>query len=130
MNSAACNQRILKEGVRKKTMSKKLQIDYIHVKKVEFGAKTELKDGILTVNKEELMDLAKSELFGSLDIKLAVPGESCRILGIHDVMQPRCKGRCPGNFVSGNLGEACTHGRRTHSSIKRSGDLRYILCEV
>ena len=53
--------------------------------------KTSLKDGVLTVNKQELIDIAASELFGSLDIQLAKPGESCRILGIHDVMQPRCK---------------------------------------
>ena len=66
-------------------MSKKLQIDYIHVKKVEFGAKTELKDGILTVNKEELMDLAKSELFGSLDIKLGCAGRK-----LQDPRNPRC----------------------------------------
>ena len=38
-------------------MSKKLQIDYIHVKKVEFGAKTELKDGILTVNQQGRHDV-------------------------------------------------------------------------
>ena len=57
-------------------MSKRLQIDYIRVKKVQFGKKTELSEGVLTVNKEELINQAKSELFGSLDIKLAVPGES------------------------------------------------------
>ena len=57
-------------------MSKRLQIDYIRVKKVQFGKKTELSEGVLTVNKEELINQAKSELFGSLDIKLAVPGLS------------------------------------------------------
>ena len=43
-------------------MSKRLQIDYIRVKKVQFGKKTELSEGVLTVNKEELINLAKSEL--------------------------------------------------------------------
>ena len=99
-------------------MSKKLQIDYIHVKKVEFGAKTELKDGILTVNKEELMDLAKSELFGSLDIKLAVPGESCRILGIHDVMQPRCKADAPETSYPGIWGKLAPMGEGRTVALK------------
>lgn len=40
-------------------MSKRLQIDYIRVKKVQFGKKTELSEGVLTVNKEELINQAK-----------------------------------------------------------------------
>lgn len=72
-------------------MSKRLEIDYIRIKDVQFGEKTSLKDGVLTVNKQELIDIAASELFGSLDIQLAKPGESCRILGIHDVMRPAAK---------------------------------------
>ena len=109
-------------------MSKRLQIDYIRVKKVQFGKKTELSEGVLTVNKEELINQAKSELFGSLDIKLAVPGESCRILGIHDVMQPRCKADAP--ETSWNLGKTCTYGRRPYRCIKRSGCIGYLLCKM
>ena len=60
-------------------MSKRLEIDYIRIKDVQFGEKTSLKDGVLTVNKQELIDIAASELFGSLDIQLAKPGESCRV---------------------------------------------------
>ena len=52
-------------------MSKRLEIDYIRIKDVQFGEKTSLKDGVLTVNKQELIDIAASELFGSLDIQLA-----------------------------------------------------------
>lgn len=72
-------------------MSKRLQIDYMNVTDVHFGEKTSLEGSVLTLNKEELLAVAASNLFGSLDIKLACPGESCRILSIHDVMQPRCK---------------------------------------
>ena len=39
-------------------MSKRLQIDYVRVNKVQFGETTNLTDGVLTVNKEELMDMA------------------------------------------------------------------------
>ena len=51
-------------------MSKRLEIDYIRIKDVQFGEKTSLKDGVLTVNKQELIDIAASELFGSLDIQI------------------------------------------------------------
>ncbi len=34
-------------------MNKKLQLDSVRVKKVQFGAETTLTDGILTLNKEE-----------------------------------------------------------------------------
>ena len=37
-------------------MSKRLQIDYVRVKEVKFGGTTNLTDGVLTVNKEELME--------------------------------------------------------------------------
>ena len=76
-------------------MGKRLQIDYVRVNKVRFGEVTGLENGILTVNKEELIDMANSEMFGTFDIKLAEPGESCRILAIHDIMQPRCKADAP-----------------------------------
>ena len=39
-------------------MSKRLEIDYIRIKDVQFGEKTSLKDGVLTVNKQELIDIA------------------------------------------------------------------------
>ena len=69
-------------------MSKRLQIDYVRVNKVQFGQKTSLEEGVLTVCKEELIDLVKNELFGTLDIKLAVPGESCRIWESMILVQP------------------------------------------
>lgn len=57
-------------------MSKRLEIDYIRIKDVQFGEKTSLKDGVLTVNKQELIDIAASELFGSLDIQLESPAKA------------------------------------------------------
>ena len=42
-------------------MSKRLQIDYVRVRDVRFGEKTSLVDGVLTLNKQEL--LAQMDLF-------------------------------------------------------------------
>lgn len=91
-------------------MSKKLQIDYIYVKKVQFGDHTGLKDRVLTINKEELMDMVSKELFQSFDIKLACPGEKVRILGIHDVMEPRCKAEHPEESYPGLWGKLAPAG--------------------
>ena len=113
-------------------MSKRLQIDYIRVKKVQFGAESSLKDGVLTVNKEELMDMVKSELFGTLDIKLAVPGESCRILGIHDVMQPRCKADAPETSYPGIWGKLAPMGEGRTVALKGVvvSDIYYAKCNI
>lgn len=113
-------------------MSKRLQIDYIRVKKVQFGKKTELSEGVLTVNKEELINQAKSELFGSLDIKLAVPGESCRILGIHDVMQPRCKADAPETSYPGIWGKLAPMGAGRTVALKGVvvSDIYYAKCNI
>ena len=113
-------------------MSKRLQIDYIRVKKVQFGKKTELSEGVLTVNKEELINQAKSELFGSLDIKLAVPGASCRILGIHDVMQPRCKADAPETSYPGIWGKLAPMGEGRTVALKGVvvSDIYYAKCNI
>ena len=113
-------------------MRKRLQIDYIRVKKVQIGKKTEMSEGVLTVNKEELITQAKSELFGSLDIKLAVPGESCRILGIHDVMQPRCKADAPETSYPGIWGKLAPMGEGRTVALKGVvvSDIYYAKCNI
>ena len=113
-------------------MSKRLQIDYVRVKKVQFGEITGLKDGVLTINKTELIDLVKSELFSELDIKLAVPGESCRILGIHDIMQPRCKADAPETSYPGIWGKLAPMGEGRTVALKGVviSDIYYAKCNI
>ena len=113
-------------------MNKRLQIDYVRVNKVQFGETTNLTDGVLTVNKEELTDMAKSEMFGSLDIKLAVPGESCRILGIHDIMQPRCKADAPETSYPGIWGKLAPMGEGRTVALKGVvvSDIYYAKCNI
>ena len=113
-------------------MSKKLQIDYVNVRKVEFGDETSLKNGVLIVSKQELMDLAQNELFESLDIKIAVPGESCRILGIHDIMQPRCKADAPETSYPGIWGKMAPMGEGRTVALKGVvvSDIYYAKCNI
>ncbi len=113
-------------------MSKRLQIDYYKVKLVRFGDKTALVDGVLTLNKEELLELISSDLFGRCDIQLACPGESCRILSIHDVMQPRCKADNPDESYPGILGKLAPAGEGRTVALKGVviSDIYYAKCNI
>lgn len=91
-------------------MCRELSIDYVNIRNVMFGNRTELRDGVLTLDKEELMALANKPVFDSFDIKIASPGDSCRILGVHEVMQPRCKVDAPETSYPGAWGSLAPAG--------------------
>ena len=107
-------------------MTKRLQIDYIKVRDVKFGEKTSLDKGVLTVNKEDLLKEAASDLFGSLDIQLVRPGENCRILGLHDVMQPRCKADHPEESYPGIWGKLAPAAKGAQWRLKASWSQTFI----
>ena len=113
-------------------MSKKLQLDYVYVHDVQFGEKTALNAGVLTLNKDELMQLISSDLFGSLDIQIVHPGESCRILSIHDVMQPRCKADHPEESYPGIWGKLAPMGDGRTVALKGVviSDIYYAKCNI
>ncbi|MDO5015780.1 MAG: glycine/sarcosine/betaine reductase component B subunit [Eubacteriales bacterium] len=113
-------------------MSKRLQIDYIHIYDVQFGDVTSLENGVLTINKEELLSMVESELFADLDIKIACPGDSCRILGIHDVMQPRCKADAPETSYPGIWGKLAPMGEGRTVALKGVvvSDIYYAKCNI
>lgn len=70
----------------------KLTIEKVNVKNLLFGKETEFKDGILYINKEDILNFAKEEGFiDTLNIDIARPGDSTRIIHVVDVVQPRCK---------------------------------------
>lgn len=81
----------------------KLELHRVFVKKLKFGEKTGYADGTLTVNKQELLDLiAEDPLLGkNLDVDLAMPGESIRIIPVKDVVEPRWKTEGKGQVFPG-----------------------------
>ena len=113
-------------------MGKRLQIDYVHVHDVQFGEKTSLVNGMLTINKEEAMKIVNSDLFGRIDLKIAKPGESCRILSIHDVMQPRCKADHPEESYPGIWGKLAPAGEGRTVALKGVviSDIYYAKCNI
>ena len=82
------------------------------MKHLKFGEKTGFADGTLTVNKKELLDLiAEDPLLGKkLDVDLAMPGESVRIIPVKDVVEPRWKIEGKGQVFPGMLSDVETVG--------------------
>jgi len=88
----------------------KLQLNFINIKQTEFGSETRVHNGVLTINKQELTDyLLEDERIGKVELELARPGESCRILQIADIIEPRAK-IDGGSDFPGAVGPICAVG--------------------
>lgn len=82
-----------------------LKLGNFHVKDVVFGEKTAYKDGILTINKEEAIDLIRQdERVTKCDLIIARPGESIRLIPVKAIVEARCK-VTDGSFFPGYHGE-------------------------
>ena len=70
----------------------RLELKRVEVKDIQFGDETLVKDGILYINKEEIIEELKN-IPGITDINmdLARPGEKVRIIPVKDCIEPRVK---------------------------------------
>jgi len=93
-------------------MALRLELHKIFVKKLAFGDKTGVADGTLTINKKELLALiSEDELLGkNLDVEIALPGESVRIVPVKDVVEPRWKIEGAGQVFPGLISDVETVG--------------------
>lgn len=91
----------------------KLQLEYVRIDDLRFGQKTEIQDHILYVNKAEAIAELSCKEFSSIDLDIANPGDSARIIPVKDAIEPRIKvdskGFFPG-FLDGfdSVGEGTT----------------------
>ncbi len=94
----------------------RLELGNILIKDVQFGEKTKVDNGILFVNKEEIISLVREDdNFISVEVELARPGESIRITPVKDVIEPRVKVEGPGGIFPGFMSKVDTVGSgRTH----------------
>jgi len=85
---------------------------YFDVKDADFGSKTSFENGILTVNKQELIDLVTPLLkeVESVDFEIVKPGENTRIIHVLDTIQPMVKVSGQGMQYSGFFGSPETVG--------------------
>lgn len=97
----------------------RLELGHILIKDVQFGENTKVEEGILYVNKEELIQLIKEdEHISSVDVELARPGESVRITPVKDVIEPRVKVDGPGAIFPGTLSKVETVGSGRTNVLK------------
>lgn len=97
----------------------RLELGHVLIKDVQFGNETKLENGVLTVNKEELINLIKEdEHLTSVDVDIAKPGESVRITPVKDVVEPRVKVEGPGGVFPGILSKVDVVGSGKTNVLK------------
>lgn len=97
----------------------KLQLESIDISEVKEGAETGVRDHVLTVCLEDLIDyLVQDSRIASVDVQIVHPGDAVRIVNLMDVVQPRCKiGREDADFP-GFVGKIQTAGHGRTRSLR------------
>ena len=94
----------------------RLEIGEILIRDVQFGEATEVKGETLFVNEKELIAAAgNDDRIKSVEVFIAKPGESTRILPVKDVIEPRVKIEGAGGIFPGFMSNVEQVGSgRTH----------------
>lgn len=95
----------------------RLELGKIFIRDIQFGEVTEVKDATLYINKEDMLkEIGGDEHIKSIDIELARPGESVRIIPVKDVIEPRVKVEGKGGVFPGIISKVETVGSgKTHA---------------
>lgn len=97
----------------------RLEIGNVLIKDVQFGQETKVENGVLYVNKEDIINLCKEdEHIKSVDVEIARPGESVRITPVKDVVEPRVKVEGPGGIFPGVLSKVDVVGSGKTNVLK------------
>lgn len=68
----------------------KLELGNFHVEDIEFGSETAFNDGLLTINKEEALEVVyKDEHITEADLKIVKPGDMVRLVPVKEAIEPR-----------------------------------------
>ena len=97
----------------------RIEIGNVLIKDVQFGQETKVENGVLYVNKEDIINLCKEdEHIKSVDVEIARPGESVRITPVKDVVEPRVKVEGPGGVFPGILSKVDVVGSGKTNVLK------------
>ena len=97
----------------------RLELGHVLINDVQFGDETKIDNGVLYVNKEELIALIKEdEHLKEVDVDIARPGESVRITPVKDVVEPRVKVDGPGGVFPGILSKVDVVGSGKTNVLK------------
>ncbi|MFQ5849673.1 MAG: glycine/sarcosine/betaine reductase component B subunit [Candidatus Binatia bacterium] len=94
----------------------KLEMATFPVRDIQFSRQTRYHDGMLEINKDELVALVLEDRRVALaDLDVTFPGEQTRIVNVRDIVEPRVKVSGPGCMFPGILGPVEPVGEgRTH----------------
>ncbi len=96
-----------------------LKLGNVMITDVVFGEKTLVSGTVLTINKQELLEAVSNDpRLANIDIDLAKPGESVRIIPVKDVIEPRVKVDSESNIFPGFLGKPEIVGSGTTHVLK------------
>ena len=68
-----------------------LELHKVKVRDVRWGDATKVEGGVLYVDKTSALEEVKDDAFAKVDLELARPGESTRIIPVKDCIEPRVK---------------------------------------
>ena len=84
----------------------RLELHRITISKLDFGPHTGVRNGVLTIDRDELTTLLLSDTrLQAVDVALAHPGDAIRIMPCKDAIEPRCKLEGPGEVFPGWIGD-------------------------
>lgn len=89
----------------------KLELGIIPIRDIRFGSESKIEDGTIFVNAEELKTiLLEDENLKSVELEVAHPGESIRIMPVKDVIEPRVKVSGEGEMFPGMISKVAPVG--------------------
>ena len=89
----------------------KLELGIIPIKDIQFGPQSKVDQNTIYVNAEELKALLlEDENLKSVELDIARPGESVRIMPVKDVIEPRVKVSGEGEMFPGVISKVTTVG--------------------
>jgi len=96
-----------------------LKLGEIKISNLQFGEVTKVENGVLVINKDELIKIAgDDERIKSVEVFFARPGESVRIMPVKDVIEPRVKVEGDGGIFPGFMADVSQVGFGTTHVLK------------
>ncbi|MCO7124051.1 glycine/sarcosine/betaine reductase component B subunit [Ihubacter massiliensis] len=97
----------------------RLELGNIPIRDIQFGVKSKIEGDVLYVNKEELQALlAEDQALESVELELAKPGDSTRIMPVKDVIEPRVKVKGDGGVFPGTVSKVGVVGSGRTNVLK------------
>ena len=99
----------------------KLELGCVQINDIQFASESKVENGTIYVNAEELKALLlEDENLKSVELEIAKPGESVRIMPVKDVIEPRVQVNGGGNLFPGVISKVETVGSGRTNVLKGS----------